>query len=322
MARQYVSRLRGSLARRWSTISAWKRLATLTDSIGNRLSGTPELDRAIEWATAGDEERRLENVHRASVMVPHWVRGRESAKSSSRRITRLRCSDLATASARRPAVSRPAVVVHNYQELDAAASRVRGRIVVYNVPFTDYDRTRPYRPTVRHAPRSSAPSVPLSAPSAPRACGPPPHRRPQLQRECPEDSGSRHLQRRRRPLQRMSDRGERIVIRLQMEAHFEPDAPSANVVGELRGAGKARRSRRHRWSHRQLGRRRQRERRRRRHRVGVGSAAPDEEPRLRPRRTVRVVLWTNEENGGRGGLAYRDAHKAELAKTVSDARGR
>ena len=37
---------------------------------------------------------------------------------------------------------------------------------------------------------------------------------------------------------------------------------------------------------------------------------------LRPRRTVRVVLWTNEENGGRGGIAYRDQHRAELAKHV------
>jgi carboxypeptidase Q len=37
---------------------------------------------------------------------------------------------------------------------------------------------------------------------------------------------------------------------------------------------------------------------------------------LRPRRTVRVVLWTNEENGGRGGLAYRDQHRAELSRHV------
>jgi carboxypeptidase Q len=35
---------------------------------------------------------------------------------------------------------------------------------------------------------------------------------------------------------------------------------------------------------------------------------------LRPRRTVRVVLWTNEENGSRGALAYRDRHREELAK--------
>src|SRR5205823_11382531 len=35
---------------------------------------------------------------------------------------------------------------------------------------------------------------------------------------------------------------------------------------------------------------------------------------LKPKRTVRVVLWTNEENGGRGGRGYRDAHEAELGK--------
>jgi len=31
---------------------------------------------------------------------------------------------------------------------------------------------------------------------------------------------------------------------------------------------------------------------------------------------VRVVLWTNEENGGRGGQAYRDRHLAELPNHV------
>jgi carboxypeptidase Q len=33
---------------------------------------------------------------------------------------------------------------------------------------------------------------------------------------------------------------------------------------------------------------------------------------LKPRRTIRVVLYTNEENGGRGGVAYREAHRDEL----------
>jgi carboxypeptidase Q len=37
---------------------------------------------------------------------------------------------------------------------------------------------------------------------------------------------------------------------------------------------------------------------------------------LRPRRTIRVVLYTNEENGLRGGNAYRDAHRAEIAKHI------
>ena len=37
---------------------------------------------------------------------------------------------------------------------------------------------------------------------------------------------------------------------------------------------------------------------------------------LRPRRTIRVVLFTNEENGLRGGNAYRDAHRSELSKHI------
>jgi carboxypeptidase Q len=37
---------------------------------------------------------------------------------------------------------------------------------------------------------------------------------------------------------------------------------------------------------------------------------------LRPRRTIRAVLYTNEENGLRGGDAYRDAHRSELSKHI------
>ena len=54
---------------------AWDRLAVLTDSIGNRLSGTPALDRAIQWAVAEMNKDGLENVHTERVMVPKWVRG-------------------------------------------------------------------------------------------------------------------------------------------------------------------------------------------------------------------------------------------------------
>ena len=114
----------------------------------------------------------------------------------------------------------------------------------------------------------------------------------------------------------MSDRGTTVRLRLKMEAKFLPDADSANVVGEIRGRelpdevvviGGHFDS----WD--------------------VGTGATDDgggciatwealrmmkKLNLRPRRTVRVVLWTNEENGGRGGLAYRDRHLAELANHV------
>jgi carboxypeptidase Q len=111
----------------------------------------------------------------------------------------------------------------------------------------------------------------------------------------------------------MQDRGTTVRVRLRMEAKFLPDADSYNVIGEIRG----------------------RERPDEVVVVGghfdswdVGTGATDDgggcivtwealrlmrKLNLRPRRTVRVVLWTNEENGLRGGLAYRDRHRSQLA---------
>ena len=65
-----------------SSTFAWDRLSVLTDTIGNRLSGTPALERAIQWAVAEMTKDGLENVHTERVMVPKWVRGNESAEIS------------------------------------------------------------------------------------------------------------------------------------------------------------------------------------------------------------------------------------------------
>src|SRR6185503_3401000 len=62
-----------------SSTFAWQRLSVLTDTIGNRLSGTAQLDRAVEWALAEMKLDGLENVHAEKVMVPSWVRGEEHA---------------------------------------------------------------------------------------------------------------------------------------------------------------------------------------------------------------------------------------------------
>src|SRR3954447_25272675 len=51
---------------------AWRRLALLTDTVGHRLSGSPQLERAVEWAVAEMKHDGLENVHTEKVIVPHW----------------------------------------------------------------------------------------------------------------------------------------------------------------------------------------------------------------------------------------------------------
>jgi Zn-dependent M28 family amino/carboxypeptidase len=118
-------------------------------------------------------------------------------------------------------------------------------------------------------------------------------------------------------MHRLQQRGERIQMHLEMGAKTLPDAPSANVVGEIRGSEKPEEvilltGHLDSWD---VGQGAQDD--------GAGTVIALEAARmiqhlgLKPRRTLRVVLWTNEENGLRGGKAYRDAHRAELGHIVA-----
>ena len=117
-------------------------------------------------------------------------------------------------------------------------------------------------------------------------------------------------------LHRMQDRGERIRVKLVMSARTLPDAPSRNVVAELVGSERPNEvvvfgGHIDSWD---VGRGAMDD--------GGGVVVAWEAVRLpqrlglKPRRTIRVVGWTNEENGGRGGQGYRDAHRSELDKHV------
>jgi len=314
--REPASRLIGEAV---GSTFAWQRLAVLTDTIGNRLSGTPALDRAIEWAVSEMKRDGLDNVHTESVKVPRWVRGAESAEivePARHAMVMLGLGDSVGTSPAANGVEAEVVVVRSFEELDAKADRVRGRIVLMNVPFTNYGETVRYRAQgPSRAARHGAVAVLV------RSIGPPGLRTPhtgalQYAGDAPKIPAAAITTEDADRLQRMADRGNRIVVRLKMEAHFEADATSANVVGEIRGREKPDEvvvvsGHLDSWD--------------------VGAGATDDgggcvvtwealrimkKLNLRPRRTVRVVLWTNEENGGRGGLAYRDQHRAELAKHV------
>jgi carboxypeptidase Q len=296
---------------------AWDRLAVLTDTIGHRLSGSPALERAIRWALAEMTRDGLENVHAERVMVPKWVRGQESAdivEPAHHTMTMLGLGD--SVGTRSDGVQGEVVVVNSFEELDASSASVRGRIVLFNVPFTTYGETVRFRAA---GPSRAARYGAIAA--LVRAVGPAGLRTPhtgalQYAADAPKIPAAAISTEDADRLQRMSDRNDRVVVRLKMDAHFEGDAESANVVGEIRGrelpdevvvvSGHL-----DSWD--------------------VGAGATDDgggcvvtwealrlmkKLNLRPRRTVRVVLFTNEENGGRGGQAYRDQHRAELSKHV------
>ena len=85
--REPISRL---IAAAMADDFAWQRLAELTDTFGNRLSGSENLERAVAWAQESMRADGLENVRAERVMVPKWIRGsRERRDRGSRRITRL-----------------------------------------------------------------------------------------------------------------------------------------------------------------------------------------------------------------------------------------
>ncbi|HJR59696.1 MAG TPA: hypothetical protein VJ813_09870, partial [Vicinamibacterales bacterium] len=146
--REAASRLLGEAV---SSRFAWERLAELGDTFGHRLTGSDALEKAIDWAVDQMKKDGLENVRKEPVKVPHWVRGRESLEIVAPYPGALVMLGLGN-SVGTPADGLEAelLIVHGFDELDAAGDRVKGRIVLYNVPFTTYGET------VRH--RSTGPS--------------------------------------------------------------------------------------------------------------------------------------------------------------------
>ena len=296
---------------------AWRRLAELTDTFGHRLSGSAALEKAIDWAVAEMQKDGLENVRKEPVMVPKWVRGRESLDLVEPIAQSLPMLGLGN-SVGTPAegIEADVLVVSDYKALQERAADAKGKIVLFNAPFTNYGETVAYRsggpsraagvgavamlvrsvgPTGLRTPHTGATVYETGTPQIPAAA------------ITAEDADR---------FARLQARGVRIRVKLMMEARFEPDAQSYNVVGEWRGrelpneivlVGGHFDS----WD--------------------VGTGASDDgggcvvtweavrlmkKLNLRPRRTVRVVLFTNEENGLRGGNGYRDAHVSELASHV------
>jgi carboxypeptidase Q len=305
------------IAESLSSAFAWERLALLGDTFGHRLSGSEGLENAIQWAVAEMKTDGLDNVRAEPVKVPHWVRGQESAEITSPHRSALAMLGLGN-SIGTPAggIEAEVVVVRTFAELEAAGSSVRGRIVLFNVPFTTYGETVQYR--------ANGPSRAAALGAVAmliRAVGPPGLRTPhtgalRYAEGTPQIPAAAISVEDAERLQRMQNRGTKVRVRLRMEAKFLPDADSANVIGEIRGRERPDEvvvvsGHFDSWD------------------VGTGSTDDGggcivtwealrlmKKLNLRPRRTVRVVLFTNEENGLAGGRAYLDRYRSQLDNHV------
>jgi carboxypeptidase Q len=293
--------------------SAWERVALLTDRFGPRFSGTPALEAAIDWVMEEMRRDGLENVRGEPVMVPRWVRGEESAELLEPRRAVLPMLGLG-GSVGTPAegITAEVLVVGSFEELGERAAEARGRIVVFDVPFTTYGATVRYRVGGASAAARAGAVAALVRSVTPYSMQTPHTGGMRYEEGVPRVPAAAITLEDAAMLHRMQSRGERPVVRLRMEAATHPDVLSRNVVAELRGrelpeevvviGGHI-----DSWD--------------------VGTGAMDDaggsvaaweavrlmlELGLRPRRTVRVVLWTNEENGLRGANAYRDAYRDRL----------
>jgi carboxypeptidase Q len=296
---------------------AYRRLAWLTDRIGHRLSGSESLERAIAWAVSEMKRDGLDNVRAEKVMVPHWVRGEESLELLEPASRRLSILGLGNSVGTPPeGITAEAVVVRNFEELDALGEKVRGKVVVYNAPFTTYGQTVAYRGSGASRASKYGAVAAIIRSITPVSLQTPHTGALRYSEDSPKIPAAAVTIEGAEMLQRMYDRGERPQLRLKMEARFLPDAESANVVAELKGTERPDEivlvsGHFDSWDVGQGA-----------HDDGGGCIVSWEVARLlkslnlRPRRTIRVVLFTNEENGVRGGNGYRDAHKAEVGKHV------
>ncbi len=300
---------------------AWNLLTELCDDIGHRLSGSKSLERAIDWAVERLRAAGHENVAKEPVEVPHWVRGEESLRLVEPVAQTLPVLGIGRSAGTPPeGVRGEVLVVRDESGFAALGGRVKGRVVLFDNPMPPYhpEKGSGYGDAVRfrikaarmvqekggvaalvrsvtaHSLRTlhtgtqgtseGIPLVPVAAITT-------------------EDADR---------LARYVARGKKVVVELKMGARHLPDALSHNVVAELRGREKPEEvvvigGHIDSWDVGQGA-----------HDDGTGVVAAMEalgilrRLGLRPRRTVRVVLWTNEENGGAGGVAYAKAHGDEV----------
>ena len=296
---------------------AWRRLAELTDTYGHRLSGSENLNRAIEWAAETMTRDGFENVRTEPVMVPYWVRGRESAEMIGPPRHPLTILGLG-GSVGTPAegIEAEVIVVNSFADLRARSAEVSGRIVLFNVPFTTYEETVTYRTGGARA------AAQLGAVAAlVRSVGPTGLRTPHTgslqyaEGVAPIPAAAVAAEDADR-ISRLRARGVPVRVRLTMDAHAEADVESANVVGEIRGRERPEEvvllgGHLDSWD---VGTGASDD--------GVGCVVTWEAARLmmklgiRPRRTVRIVFWTNEENGLRGAAAYAAKYAAQAGDHV------
>ena len=313
-----------------STELTMKHLEELCRVAPGRLAGTEACDRAVEWAVETMRDLGLENVRLEPVMVPKWVRGDrerlivvEPKEFAGQELPILALGGSIGTPAR--GITAEVIRVTSFPELEKlSADDVSGKIVLYDTPMENaiLDPFAAYGQAVQHrvngaANAASKGAVASVTRSMTTRVDDHPHTGGMRYRdEVPKIPGVALSTRATEEVSKWLASGRRVVLRLELSCRLDDPVESANVVGELVGSelpdeivlvGGHLDS----WD------------------VGPGAhddaagschallaAATLKRLGLRPRRTIRVVLFANEENGLAGGRSYHERVKDQLDRHV------
>jgi carboxypeptidase Q len=122
--------------------TAYSNLFTLTKTIGQRLSGSPATYTSEKWGQEVVKKAGADHVYLQKAMIPHWVRGGrdQAALVSGKNRQSLAVIALGN-SVSTPAsgITAPMILIHDFDELEKRKDEIKGKIVFYNHPFNvDY----------------------------------------------------------------------------------------------------------------------------------------------------------------------------------------
>jgi len=296
-------------------------ITSLVDKVGPRMSGSEASPRAVAWAVAKMKELGFSNVHTEPVKESHWVRGIETGEVVSPSSHQIALTALGgTVGTSERGVSAEVVEVESLEALAALPdTAVKGKIVFFHVVM---DKTRDgsgygHSVGVRFAGPSAA-AKKGAALALVRTVGTGDDRAPHTGAMKYADGVAKI------PAAAVSVADAELIHRLLAEGPVKMHvvltprelAPvdGANVVGDIPGSGSSGEivvlgAHLDSWD---LGMGALDD--------GAGCGIVLEAGRqiavfaAKPKRTVRVVLFANEEYGGAGAKAYAKAHESELAK--------
>lgn len=309
---------------------AFENLRYLTKQIGGRLAGSPQMPKAEKWGAATMQQSGADTVYLQEVMVPHWVRGgtdKAEIISIDNKKQKHSLDALALGNSMgsgQNGITADVLTVSNFDELERLKDEVKGKIVFYNYPFNPtyiipgkaYGESGVYRFTgASRAAKYGAAGVVIR--SMTEATNNDPHTGAmQYNDSFPKIPAIALGLKDADYLWQTCKEHKNVKVSFFTFGHFLPDTTGHNVIGEIKGSeapdhfitvGGHLDS----WDVNEGA-----------HDDGTGVVQTMEVLRVlkvlgyKPKKTIRFVLFANEENGTRGGTKYAEAAKAKNEKHV------